>query len=157
MSEEPKYPTILPEQDRVEIGPLEGPESPMDPVFLEWWKNNWENAESVPLESLMFRAVAYHAWCARDAKIQRLEADLGALRCSTLPAQNERRGKAIVAALKIAADWQFALGFGAYHKAWVIDQMVRVLTGDNYDAFVKRVKSGEDGPDTYKWDCGRKP
>ena len=46
---------------------------------------------------------------------------------------------------------------GAHHKAWVIDQMVRVLAGDEYDALVANAKDGEDGPDTYEWDEGIAP
>lgn len=44
-----------------------------------------------------------------------------------------------------------------HHKAWVIDQMVRALTGEQYDAFVVDAKQGEDGPDTYEWDKGVAP
>lgn len=46
---------------------------------------------------------------------------------------------------------------GAHHKAWVIDQMVRVLAGDKYDQIVAEAKAGEDGPDTYDWDEGIAP
>ena len=46
---------------------------------------------------------------------------------------------------------------GAHHKTWVIDQMVRSLTGNEYDATIKRWCHGEDGPDTYDWDCGVAP
>lgn len=46
---------------------------------------------------------------------------------------------------------------GAYHKNWVIDQMVRALTGDGYAAFVADAKAGTDGPDTYSWDEGIAP
>jgi hypothetical protein len=46
---------------------------------------------------------------------------------------------------------------GAHHKQWVIDQVVRALTGDEYDAWVTEVKAGEDGPETYEWDTGRAP
>ncbi|GJD41278.1 hypothetical protein [Methylobacterium bullatum] len=46
---------------------------------------------------------------------------------------------------------------GDHHKAWVIDQMVRALSGDGYDAIVVDAKSGEDGPDTYDWDEGTPP
>lgn len=46
---------------------------------------------------------------------------------------------------------------GDHHKAWVIDQMVRVLTGDNYDDWVRRVKIGDEGPETYDWDVGIPP
>jgi len=46
---------------------------------------------------------------------------------------------------------------GDHHKMWVIDQMVRILAGDRYAAIVKDAKAGEDGPDTYDWDCGIPP
>ena len=46
---------------------------------------------------------------------------------------------------------------GAHHKAWVIDQMVRILAGDRYEAIVAAARSGEDGPDTYGWDEGIAP
>lgn len=46
---------------------------------------------------------------------------------------------------------------GGHHKAWVIDQMVRALAGDDYDRIVRDAKDGEDGPDTYDWDTGIAP
>ena len=46
---------------------------------------------------------------------------------------------------------------GDHHKAWVIDQMVRVLTGENYDKVVRDACDGEDGPDTYEWEIGIAP
>ena len=46
---------------------------------------------------------------------------------------------------------------GDHHKAWVIDQMVRVLAGDQYDHIVKLARDGEDGPETYSWDEGVAP
>lgn len=46
---------------------------------------------------------------------------------------------------------------GDHHKAWVIDQMVRALTGDGYEAFVRDACAGDDGPDTYDWDVGIAP
>lgn len=46
---------------------------------------------------------------------------------------------------------------GDHHKAWVIDQMVRVLSGDNYEKVIKENKQGEDGPETYGWDEGIAP
>ena len=70
---------------------------------------------------------------------------------------------------------------GDHHKAWVIDQMVRALTGCpeitktatdhrgeefNYDAlgesdeylhFIAEAKDGRDGPDTYSWNEGIAP
>ncbi len=67
---------------------------------------------------------------------------------------------------------------GAHHKQWVIDQMVRALTGcpmvqrlaldcnsapywyssrgesEEYEEWVEGVRYGEDGPATYDWDEG---
>lgn len=46
---------------------------------------------------------------------------------------------------------------GAHHKAWVIDQMVRLLTGPSYDNWIAAYRAGEDGPETYSWDEGIPP
>lgn len=70
---------------------------------------------------------------------------------------------------------------GAHHKTWVIDQMVRALTGcpmekftgtdsrgqsyvfegqstnEEYAAFVRDHCDGEDGPQTYSWEVGIPP
>lgn len=43
---------------------------------------------------------------------------------------------------------------GEHHKAWVIDQMVRILAGEQYTAVVTKAKDGPDGPDTFIWDEG---
>lgn len=46
---------------------------------------------------------------------------------------------------------------GAHHKAWVIDQAVRALTGDGYVEHVRAATAGRHGPDTYPWDTGIAP
>jgi hypothetical protein len=46
---------------------------------------------------------------------------------------------------------------GAHHKAWVIDQAVRALTGPDYEQVIADARSGDDGPDTYAWDEGTAP
>lgn len=54
---------------------------------------------------------------------------------------------------------------GDHHKAWVIDQMIRELTGcpdalgesEEYREFVRKARDGEDGPETYDWDTGIAP
>jgi hypothetical protein len=46
---------------------------------------------------------------------------------------------------------------GDHHKAWVIDQMVRALTGDGYDQFVTDTCAGGEGPDSYFWGVGIAP
>lgn len=57
----------------------------------------------------------------------------------------------ISAALKLACD--YGQVDGDHHKTWVIDQTVRVLTGNGYEAWVK----AGDGPETYEWDEGVAP
>jgi hypothetical protein len=46
---------------------------------------------------------------------------------------------------------------GSHHKAWAIDQMVRVLAGPAYQSIVDAACDGEDGPNTYEWDTGVAP
>lgn len=46
---------------------------------------------------------------------------------------------------------------GDHHKTWVVDQMVRALTGECYETWVCESKNGEDGPETYEWDEGIPP
>ncbi len=72
---------------------------------------------------------------------------------------------------------------GEHHKTWVIDQMVRELTGcptvqrespfawadgkkhiidtlgesEEYLELVRKAREGEDGPETYDWDTGIAP
>lgn len=62
---------------------------------------------------------------------------------------------------KIATALEFAHLYGGidggHHKMWVIDQMVRALTGVLYEQWVIEQCSGEDGPNTYDWDEGIAP
>ena len=46
---------------------------------------------------------------------------------------------------------------GEHHKTWVIDQAVRLLTGNYYDELIAAANDGEDGPETYDWDVGIAP
>lgn len=46
---------------------------------------------------------------------------------------------------------------GAHHKAWVIDQAVRALTGHAYEETIAEWCDGDDGPETYAWDEGIAP
>lgn len=46
---------------------------------------------------------------------------------------------------------------GDHHKAWVIDQVVRALKGDDYAEWVREMCAGDDGPNTYDWDVGIPP
>lgn len=62
---------------------------------------------------------------------------------------------------KIEAALELALRYGGidgdHHKMWVIDQMVRALTGDKYSQWVATAKEGDDGPETYDWQEGIAP
>jgi hypothetical protein len=49
--------------------------------------------------------------------------------------------------------YQYGQIDGAHHKAWVIDQMVRILAGGDYDRLIKEYES--DGE--YEWDTGITP
>ena len=84
----------------------------------------------------------------------------------------------ITAALGFAKDGQVD---GDHHQAGAIDQMVRALTGcpvveatatdaygrpysyreqgesEEYRQFIAVFCTGEDGPETYDWDCGIAP
>ena len=48
---------------------------------------------------------------------------------------------------------------GGHHKQWVLDQVVRHLTGtpERYRQWVREYEDGEDGPHTYEWDEGIAP
>lgn len=46
---------------------------------------------------------------------------------------------------------------GAHHKAWTIDQMLRVLAGDDYANLIREMCDGNDGAQTYTWDEGIAP
>ena len=60
----------------------------------------------------------------------------------------------IAGALEVAG---YGATDGDWHKMWVIDQMVRALTGEGYADWVAEFESGEDGPHTYSWDEGIAP
>lgn len=48
----------------------------------------------------------------------------------------------------------------SHHQTWVIDQMVRALTGDNYRRWVTDYCNGENGEladDPFEWDIGIPP
>ena len=46
---------------------------------------------------------------------------------------------------------------GGHHKMWVIDQMIRILAGESYDAIITASKVGVDGAETYGWNIGIAP
>ncbi len=63
----------------------------------------------------------------------------------------------VMSALSLA--FQYSQIDGSHHKMWVIDQMVRALTGDDYQAFVEAYQEPEDddGEMMYEWDEGIAP
>ena len=64
--------------------------------------------------------------------------------------------KKIEDALKIA--WDYGQFDGGHHKMWVIDQMVRALTGDTYEQWVEDYSEPDDDSDyQYEWDTGIAP
>lgn len=60
-------------------------------------------------------------------------------------------------ALEIA--WSYAQVDGAHHKAWVIDQMVRVLCGGEkeYIEWIKAYETPVSSEEYYEWDSGIAP
>ncbi len=46
---------------------------------------------------------------------------------------------------------------GDHHKAWVLDQVTRALSGTGYRKLVKDACAGDDGPNTYSWEVGIAP
>lgn len=50
---------------------------------------------------------------------------------------------------------------GSHHKMWVIDQMVRILTGNEsgYETFLNNVSTGDGTcePGTWEWEKGSAP
>lgn len=58
-------------------------------------------------------------------------------------------------ALDIA--FQYGQIDGSHHKMWIIDQMVRVLTGELYNSWVQEYKEDSNGEEVYEWDEGINP
>lgn len=63
--------------------------------------------------------------------------------------------KRIKKAIKIAT--MYGQIDGDHHKAWVIDQMLRVLAGEEYEKIIAEYCDGEDGTQTYRWYIGIAP
>lgn len=68
----------------------------------------------------------------------------------------KEKDKEIEKALEIA--FQYGQIDGDHHKTWVIDQMVRILTGDKYNEFVKEYETDEEtGEKEWTWKNGIAP
>jgi len=74
----------------------------------------------------------------------------------------------VIAALSAPSDptdhalailFQYGQWDGTHHLRWVIDQVVRVLTGEGYYAFVEAYVGvpDDDGEMQYEWDTGVEP
>ncbi len=65
--------------------------------------------------------------------------------------------KRIEAALDLA--WRYGQIDGSHHRLWVIDQMVRVLCGneEEYKKWVDKYTEPIEDSDYYEWNCGIAP
>ena len=64
--------------------------------------------------------------------------------------------KRIEEALEIADKYGWT--DGDHHKMWVIDQMVRALTGDTYSSWIEKHRTFEEEGEVYiDWDEGIPP
>lgn len=90
-----------------------------------------------------------HCDKSRDGKHEFMD-EAHCYHCGTL-----RQGRSNDTALELAM--RYGQIDGDHHKAWVIDQMVRALAGDNYDAVIVEYCDGTDGPMTYEWNVGIAP
>ena len=83
-------------------------------------------------------------------KVKQLQADLAAMTARAEAAEGENK-KALE-----TIEHYGGIG-GDHHRCWVIDQVVRAITGDDYEDWVAEMKDGEEGPNTYGWDEGIAP
>lgn len=145
-----------------------------------WTLRRWVRSGDAPAVRFVGPAGGT-TWRINVAELERWLADHGTRGMKTVPSEPPRltRRSCTSKALDIAVVHGGA--DGGHHKAWVIDQMVRALTGcpietrtatdvhgtvytyeaqgesDAYKALVAEAKAGEDGPDTYEWDIGIPP
>lgn len=66
--------------------------------------------------------------------------------------ENEKR-----IALAMAIIERYGQYDGDHHKLWVLDQVARILKGDEYNEWVIKMKAGADGPNTYRYQIGIAP
>lgn len=58
-------------------------------------------------------------------------------------------------ALSVA--YQFGQADGAEHRLWTIDQIVRALTGEDYDIWIRRYESPDGDEVLGRWETGVAP
>jgi len=99
--------------------------------------------------SKMYERAGIRNRASGDAKLLRMGFNAG------WNARGEADGKQIEAALEVASRWsQIDCD---HHKAWAIDQMVRALTGDQYEDWIRKYKTEGDDPDAFDWHEGIAP
>lgn len=67
----------------------------------------------------------------------------------------EKQDKIINEILEIA--FQYGQIDGEHHKSWVIDQIVRKITGKDYGKWVAHYEYDEETDEEYEWDIGIAP
>ena len=88
-------------------------------------------------------------------EVELTEAEAAAFVTELAARFGKRYEKVIVPALEVAR--RYGGTDEGHHKAWVIDQMVRALTGKDYEKWVRERKDGVAGLNTYSWDEGIAP
>lgn len=114
------------------------------------WKESYNFAHKAIAEGRNGLAEEYMIYARRFRREAALERALEA---------SQRESEALNEIMRAAIHIGFNYGGndGAHHKQWTIDQMIRILAGDEYDLLVVKACAGEDGPNTYTWDTGIAP
>ena len=63
----------------------------------------------------------------------------------------ERRDEALALAKRFGGIQE------SHHQSWLLDQMCRVLLGDEYPQWVAEFEAGDNGPKTHQWQSGIAP
>ncbi len=72
------------------------------------------------------------------------------------PRPRQRENERIEAVLKLVVMWYPDID-DTKHKSWIIDQIVRLLTGEEYKHIVAKARVGQEGSTTYNWEVGTAP
>lgn len=57
----------------------------------------------------------------------------------------------------LALAFEHGLTDGIHHKTWLLDQMCQILLGDEYQEWVAKIETNENGERTRKWEQGLVP
>lgn len=132
-----------------------------DDLYEETSDKNFKNDSVIALKF----AVMQQQINEKDSRIQELEEELEkANRQLDLDYVDENyitkeKVKELEEESKKVLDLIFEYGQidGGHHKMWVIDQIVRILTKDKYNEWIKNYVYDEETGDTYSWDKGIAP